>query len=30
VDEKKDWKREKEMEVDHRKIEEMVSKRFHK
>ena len=28
VDNKKDWKREKEVEVDYRKIEEMVSKKF--
>jgi len=30
VDEKEDWGREKEMEVDYRKVEEMVPKRFHK
>jgi len=30
VDEKEDWGREEEIEVDHRKIEEMVPKRFHK
>jgi len=30
VDEKEDWGREEEMEVDHRKVEEMVPKRFHK
>jgi len=30
VDEKEDWGREKEMETDHRKVEEMVPKRFHK
>jgi len=30
VDEKEDWGREEEMEMDHRKIEEMVPKRFHK
>jgi len=30
VDEKKDWRREKEIEADHRKVEEMVPKRFHK
>ena len=28
IDDKKDWGREKEVEVDHRKIEEIVSKRF--
>jgi len=28
VDNKEDWKREKEVEADHRKIEEMVSKKF--
>jgi len=30
VDEKEDWGREKEIETDHRRVEEMVSKRFHK
>jgi len=30
ADEKEDWGREKEMEADHRKVEEMVPKRFHK
>jgi len=30
VDEKEDWEREEEIEVDHRKIEEMVPKQFHK
>jgi len=30
VDEKEDWEREKEMEADHRKVEEMVPKQFHK
>jgi len=30
VDEKKGWKREKEIEVDHRKVEKMVYKRFYK
>jgi len=30
VDEKEDWGREEEIETDHRKVEEMVSKRFHK
>ena len=29
VDEKKDWGREEEMEIDHRKIEGMVPKQFH-
>ena len=28
IDDKKDWGREKEVEVDHRKIEEIVPKRF--
>ena len=28
VDNKEDWEREKEVEADHRKIEEMVSKKF--
>jgi len=28
INDKKDWGREKEVEVDHRKIEEIVSKRF--
>ena len=30
VDEKEDWEREEEMEADHRKVEEMVPKRFYK
>ena len=30
VDEKEDWGREKEIEADYRKVEEMVPKRFHK
>jgi len=30
VDEKEDWGREEEMEIDHRKIETMVPKRFHR
>jgi len=30
VDKKEDWGREKEMEVDHRKVEEIVPKKFHK
>ena len=30
VDKKEDWGREKEIEADHRKVEEMVPKRFHK
>jgi len=30
VDEKEDWGREKKIEADHRKVEEMVPKRFHK
>jgi len=30
VDEKEDWGREEEMEADHRKVEEMVPKRFYK
>ena len=30
VNEKKDWGREEEIEADHRKVEEMVPKRFHK
>jgi len=30
VDEKEDWGREKEIEVDYRKVEKMVPKRFHK
>jgi len=30
VDEKEDWGREKEIKVDHRKIEEMVPKQFHR
>ena len=29
ADEKKDWEREEEMEIDHRKIEAMVPKQFH-
>jgi len=29
ADEKEDWGQEKEMEIDHRKIETMVPKRFH-
>ena len=29
VNKKKDWRREKEMETDHRKVEKMVLKRFH-
>jgi len=29
VDEKKDWGREEEIEVDHKKVEEIVPKRFH-
>ena len=29
ADEKEDWRREEEMEIDHRKIETMVPKRFH-
>ena len=28
IDNKKDWRREEEVEADYRKIEEMVSKRF--
>ena len=28
VDDKEDWRREKELEVDHRKVDEMVPKRF--
>jgi len=30
VDEKEDWGREEEIEADHRKVEEMIPKRFHK
>jgi len=30
VDEKKDWRREKEIELDHRKVEAMVPQKFHK
>jgi len=30
VDEKEDWEREEEMEADHRKVEEMVPKWFHR
>jgi len=30
VDEKEDWGREEEIEADHRKVEEMVPKQFHK
>jgi len=30
ADEKKDWGREEEIEMDHRKIEEMVPKKFHR
>ena len=30
VDEKEDWGREEEIEADHRKVEEMVPKRFHR
>ena len=30
MDEKEDWGREKEMEADHRKVEEIVPKRYHK
>jgi len=30
ADEKEDWGREEEMEADHRKVEEMVPKRFHR
>ena len=30
VDEKEDWEREEEIEADHRKVEEMVPKRFHR
>jgi len=30
VNEKEDWEREEEIEVNHRKVEEMVSKRYHK
>jgi len=28
IDDKEDWKKEEEMEIDHRKIEEMVPKKF--
>ena len=30
VNEKEDWRREEKIEVDHRKVEEIVPKRFHK
>jgi len=30
MDKKKDWGREEEIKVDHKKVEEMVSKKFHK
>ena len=30
MDEKKDWERKEEIKADHRKVEEMVSKQFHK
>jgi len=30
VDKKEDWGREEEIKADHRKVEEMVPKRFHK
>ena len=30
VNEKEDWRRKEEIEADHRKVEEMVPKRFHK
>jgi len=30
VNKKEDWEREEEIKADHRKVEEMVSKRFHK
>jgi len=30
VDEKEDWGREEEIEADHRKVEKIVSKRFHR
>jgi len=30
IDEKEDWEREEKMEADHRKVEEIVPKRFHK
>jgi len=30
VDEKEDWGREEEMEADHRKVEEMVPRRFYR
>jgi len=30
ADEKEDWGREEEMEIDHRKIETMVPKQFHR
>jgi len=30
MDEKEDWGREEEIEADHRKVEEMVPKRFYK
>ena len=28
-EQKKDWKREKKIEIDHRKVEKIVSKRFY-
>jgi len=30
VNKKEDWRREKEIEADHRKVEKMVPKRFHR
>jgi len=30
VDEKKNWKKEKEIEVNHKKVEEIVPKRFYR
>jgi len=30
VNEKKDWEREEEIEADHKKVDEIVPKRFHK
>jgi len=30
VDEKEDWEKEKEIEVDYRRVKEIVPKRFHK
>jgi len=30
VNEKEDWEREEKIEVDHRKVDEIVPKRFHK